>query len=63
MEHVVEPPDDAAQPRPEGPDAAEAGPDRDLGALESLEQELASLEGELERVERVPPAAEPDRPA
>ena len=61
MEQVVEPPDDAAQPRSDGPgEAPEAGPDRDLAALESLEQELASLEGELDRVERVSPPAEPE---
>ena len=64
MEQVVEPHDDVAQPRFDGPDEApDAGPDRDLVALESLEQELASLEGELDRVERVSPPAELEPPA
>lgn len=59
MEHAADRPDDV--------DAPGTGTDRDLAELEALEQELASLEGELDRVEQVsppPPAdAPPDSPA
>lgn len=70
MEHAAARPDDTT---PDGaPDRAadwaggdveveEAGPDRDLAALQALESELASLEGELDRIEGSgPPAARPD---
>ncbi len=48
-----------AEPIVEG-DGEVPGPDRDLATLEALESELASLEGELARVERTdPPVVEP----
>lgn len=59
MEHGAEP-----TPDPPGEPSADAGgPDRDLATLEALERELASLEGELDRVDRAggaPPAPDGD---
>ena len=57
MDHEAEP--IVAEPIVEG-DGEAPGPDRDLATLEALESELASLEGELARVERTdPPVVEP----
>ena len=62
MDHEAEPivaEPIVAEPIVEG-DGEAPGPDRDLATLEALESELASLEGELARVERTdPPVVEP----
>ena len=62
MDHEAEPivaEPIVAEPIVEG-DGEVPGPDRDLATLEALESELASLEGELARVERTdPPVVEP----
>ena len=55
MEHAAD--------RPEDVDDPGTGTDRDLAALEALEQELASLEGELDRVEQASPPGPADPPA
>ncbi len=61
MEHGAVPPDDAA---PEPVEVEETGPDRDLAALQALESELASLEGELDRIEGSGrPTTLPDAPS
>ncbi|HEU5300754.1 MAG TPA: hypothetical protein VFW06_00815 [Acidimicrobiia bacterium] len=56
MEHTADRPDDVDAP------GTGTGTDRDLAALEALEQELASLEGEHDRVEQVSPLPPPDAP-
>lgn len=57
MEHAADRPDDVDT---SGTPGTRSGSDRDLVALEALEQELASLEGELDRVEQVRPTPSPD---
>jgi len=57
MEHGAEPTstppgDPSAEAPAPGASQGEAGADRDLVTLEALERELASLEGELDRVEQ-----------